>query len=240
MPQSITHIVPVGFEEDRAVYGFINLSASRIYLLVDEKEGLWGDAARKHAKSVEGRLVQMAFDKNNIIKVPYDPTNFESSKNVVLDILEKEKDTAKVYLNISTSTKLCAVSFALAAIDYDNTLLYYVVPEHYNLPPEGKPFSSGANRIEVFSPKVNIKFGEWEQEILNALAENNVSSLGELNKILSPDDVSKAMRAKLSYYVRKLQQKEYLNFQQGESITLTELGMGLIKPPKDDAEIIVN
>ena len=123
MLERITHIVPIGFEEDRAVYGFINLSANRIYLLIDNKDGIWGEEARKHSDAVEKRLDQMAFDKKNIIKVLYDPTDFESSKNVILEILEKERDASKVYLNISTSTKLCAVAFALAAIDFENALL---------------------------------------------------------------------------------------------------------------------
>lgn len=240
LPKRITHVVPVGFEEDRAVYGFINLSANRIYLLIDEKEGSWGEEARRHAAAVKKRLNMMAFDGNNVIDVYFDPTDFESSKNVVIEILEKERDASKVYLNISTSTKLCAVAFALAAIDYENALLYYVVPEQYNLPPEGAPFSAGARRVEVFSPKVNIKFGEWEKKILQNLAMHKVSSLGELNKILAPDDISKAMRAKLSYYVRKLQKEGYIAFQPGESITLTNLGMSKVRPPKDDAELVIS
>ena len=239
MSQRITHVVPVGFEEDRAVYGFINLSANRIYLLIDEKEGAWGEEARRHADAVKKRLNQMAFDENNVINVYFDPTDFESSKNAIIEILEKEKDASKIYLNISTSTKLCAVAFALAAIDYDNALLYYVVPEKYNLPPKGAPFSSGARRVEIFSPKVNIKFGEWEKEILRTLAVHKVSSLGDLNKLLAPDDISKAMRAKLSYYVRKLQQEGYIIFHPGESITLTNLGMSKVRTPKDDAELVV-
>lgn len=239
MSQRITHVVPVGFEEDRAVYGFINLSANRIYLLIDEKEGAWGEEARRHADAVKKRLNQMAFDENNVINVYFDPTDFESSKNAVIEILEKEKDASKIYLNISTSTKLCAVAFALAAIDYDNALIYYVVPEQYNLPPEGAPFSSGARRVEVFSPKVSIKFSEWEREILRTLAMHKISSLGDLNKILAPDDISKAMRAKLSYYVRKLQKEGYVIFHPGESVTLTDLGMSKVRSPKDDAELVV-
>ena len=181
----------------------------------------------------------MAFDGNNVIDVYFDPTDFESSKNAVIEILEKEKDASKVYLNISTSTKLCSVAFALAAMDYENVLLYYVVPDKYNLPPEGAPLSSGARRVEVFSPKVNIKFGEWEQEILCTLAEHKISSLGDLNKILAPDDISKAMRAKLSYYVRKLQKEGYVIFHPGESIVLTDLGKSKVSSPRDDAELVV-
>lgn len=238
MHNEVIHVVPIGFEEDRAVYGFINLSANRIYLLIDEKEGTWGEEARRHADEVKKRLNQMAFDGNNIINVYFDPTDFESSKNAVIEILEKEKDASKVYLNISTSTKLCAVAFALAAIDYNNAFLYYVVPEQYNLPSGGAPFSSGVRRVEVFSPKVNIKFGEWEREILRTLVEHKISSLGDLNKILAPDDMSKAMRAKLSYYVRKLQKEGYIIFSPGESITLTELGKSKVRSPRDDAELV--
>jgi hypothetical protein len=250
MSERITHVVPVGFEKDRAVHGFIHLGAHRIYLLIDEKgkdekginetEKNWGKLARNHAKEVKDRLYQMKFDKNKIIDVFFDPTDFVSSRDAVLEILEKEKDAQKVYLNISTSTKLCAVAFALTAIDYDNALLYYVVPEQYNLPPGGNPFSSGARRVEVFSPKVNIEFGEWEDKIMSALTTHKVSSLRDLNEILVPDDVSKAVRAKLSYYVRKLERKGYIDYKPGESIKLTELGRGLVVPPKDDAKIVSN
>ena len=163
--------------------------------------------------------------------------NWDRTERKIIEILENEKKAERVYLNISTSTKLCAVAFALAAIEYDNALLYYVVPEQYNIPPNGLPFSSGAKRVEVFSPKIKVKFNEWEKEILKVLANYNVTSLGELNKILAPDDVSKAMRAKLSYYVRKLQQKGYVEFHPGECIKLTELGLSIVKPPKDDAKV---
>ena len=221
MSEKFVHIIPIGFEEDRAVFGLIKLRVDKIYLMIDNKDGIWGEEARKHAEVIKNKLKLMAFNENNIVTVEFDPTNFESSKKSLINILDNEKES-KVYLNVSTSTKLCAIAFALTALDYENVLLYYVVPDRYNIQAEGIPFSSGANRIEIFSPKSNIKFANYEKEILNVLNNNEVTSLGDLNRLLASDDISKAMRAKLSYYVRKLEQKGYVNFQQGKSISLTD------------------
>lgn len=238
MAEKFVHVVPIGFEEDRAVFGFIKLRVDKVYLLIDEKEGLWGKEARRHADVIKNKLKSMAFNEDNIITINFDPTDFESCKNAIANILEKESES-KIYLNISTSTKLCAVAFALMASEYDNVLFYYVVPDRYNIQSEGIPFSTGADRIEIFSPKINIKFAEWEKEILKVLNQHEITSLGDLNKIFAPDDMSKAMRAKLSYYIRKLEEKGYVAFQQGKSIQLTERGKSLLTSPKDDAELVI-
>jgi hypothetical protein len=230
------HVVPVGFEEDRAVFGLMELGASKIYLLVDGKSGSWGKEARTHAGRVEDRLRQVVSDQTILQKLSFDPTDYRSCEEVISKILDEEKDAQKVFLNISSSTKLCAVAFALKATEYRNVFLYYVVPKSYNVPGEGRPFSSGAQRIEVISPR-GIRFNEWERRILGALDSKAVSSLGQLNKALVPDDVSKATRAKLSYYVRKLQQEGLIDFVPGRTISLTTVGKSKLHPPKDDARM---
>jgi hypothetical protein len=234
----VVHVVPVGFEEDRAVFGLMELGASRIYLLIDGKPDSWGDEARKHAEQVKDRLKQVMFDSASLIEVTFDPTTYRSCEETVTKILEGEKDADRIYLNISSSTKLCAVAFALKASEYGNALLYYVVPEVYNLPKEGRPFSSGASRIEVWSPRI-FKFGDMERVIMEALESRTFASLGELNETIIPDDMSKASRAKLSYYVRKLQQEGFIEFIPGKKITLLPLGKSKLHPPKDDAQRIL-
>lgn len=236
MYNDVVHVIPVGFEEDRAVYAIAKLGASRIYLLVDNKKGSWGIEARKHANNVKERLKGIVFNEQDIEEVGFDPTDFKSCQDTIVKILSKEKDAKKVYLNISTSTKLCAVAFALTAIEHENSFLYYVVPQEYNLPPGGSPFSSGAKRVEIFSPR-NFKFGEWEEQILRTLNSTDISSLRELNETLAPEDLGKAMRAKLSYFVRKLQKEGYVIFQPGKKIALTNLGNSRMNPPVDDAEV---
>lgn len=233
--ERIVHIVPVGFEEDRAVYGLMKLGATRIYLLVDGKSDSWGEEARRHAERVRDRLRQIMFDSADLQEVPFDPTRYESCEKTVTDILRSEKDADKIYLNISSSTKLCAVAFALKATEYENAFLYYVVPEVYNLPTEGRPFSSGAQRIEVWSPRV-FKFGDLENAIMKALDSRRFSSLRELNETIIPDEIGKATRAKLSYYVRKLEQGGLVEFIPGKKIALTTLGKTKLYPPKDDAK----
>jgi len=233
--ERIVHVVPVGFEEDRAVFGLMELGASKIYLLVDNKADSWGEEARRHTERVEDRLRQVVFDLGKVRKVSFDPTSYKSCEQTVVRILEDEKGAKKVYLNISSSTKLCAVAFALKAIDYENAFLYYVVPKVYNLPTEGRPFSSGARRIEVLSPR-SYKFGDWEKVIMKALDSQTFSSLRELNKTVVPDDMSKASRAKLSYYVRKLEKRGLVEFTPGKKVALTTLGKTELHPPMDDAK----
>jgi hypothetical protein len=228
-------VVPVGFEEDRAVCGLMELGAQRIYLLIDGKPDPWGEQARKHADQVKERLKHVMFDLRSLIEVKFDPTTYKSCEETVSKILDEEKDADKVYLNISSSTKLCAVAFALKASEYGNALLYYVVPEVYNLPKEGRPFSSGASRIEVWSPR-SIKFGDMEGVIMKALESKTFTSLGELNQILMPDEISKATKAKLSYYVRKLEKEGFVEFTPGKRIALTPLGKSKLRPPEDDSE----
>ncbi len=232
--EKIVHVVPVGFEEDRAVYGLMELGATDIYLLVDEKQGSWGEEARRHAERVEDRLRQVFLDPSHLRKVSFDPTQYESCRRVIARILDREKDAKKIFLNVSTSTKLCAIAFALNAVEHDNTFLYYVVPKSYNLPTQGRPLSTGAERIEVFSPRI-YQFGELEDIILKTLDSGVYSSLGELNAAILPDEISKATRAKLSYYVRKLQKQGYLDFDPGKSVSLTALGKTRLHPPIDDA-----
>jgi hypothetical protein len=84
------------------------------------------------------------------------------------------------------------------------------VPKDYNLPPGGQPFSTGAKRIEVFSPRG--QFGRMERTIMEILDSRSLSSLGELNEVLIPEEISKASRAKLSYYVRKLESEGFVEF----------------------------
>lgn len=233
--ETIIHVVPIGFEEDRAVFGLMKLGASRVYMLVDEKQDSWGEEARKHAHRVRERLMQVLFDLDNLKEIAFDPTSYKSCEENVTKILENEKDADRVYLNISSSTKLCAVAFALRAIEYGNAFLYYVVPKTYNMPTEGRPFSSGVQRIEVWSPR-SYRFGDLERIILEALESRTFSSLGELNHALIPEDVSKASRAKLSYYVRKLEEEGFIEFVPGKKIALSPLGRSKVHPPQDDAQ----
>ena len=79
------------------------------------------------------------------------------------------------------------------------------------------------------------RFGELEDVILKRLARNSYASLGELNAAILPDEINKATRAKLSYYVRKLQKQGYVDFDPGKNISLTNLGKARVAPPIDDA-----
>jgi len=233
----VVHIIPIGFEIDRALFGLLELAAKEIYLLFDSKKDTWGEESRKFTEIVKERLKIFHFNTNNLHEVPFDPTRYRSCEDAISNILEKEKTANKIFINVSTSTKLCAIASVLKAMEYDNTFLYYVVPEKYNLPPNGNPFSSGAKRMEVFSPR-GFQIGDLEKEILQTLDTNFYKSLGELNKVLIPDDVSKASRAKLSYYVRKLQREGYLDFIPGKKISITSLGKSRLHPPIDDAKLI--
>jgi hypothetical protein len=78
-----------------------------------------------------------------------------------------------------------------------------------------------------------------ERVIMDALESRTFSSLGELNKFLLPDEVSKATNAKLSYYVRKLEQEGFIEFNPGKRIALSALGKSKLHPPTDDAQRVL-
>ena len=234
MLERVVHIVPVGFEEDRAIFGLAKLGASKIYLLIDKKDDAWGQEARKYAEKVKNRLRQFVFDMSDVEEIYFDPTSYSSCESVVANILENERNASKIYLNISSSTKLAAVAFALKAIEYENAFLYYVVPEEYNLPAEGVALSSGVRRIEVFTPREE-KFSVIEEEILEKLDSKIYQSLGELSEIIFPGE-DKAGRAKLSYHVRKLQSQGLVEFEPGKKIAISTVGKSKLTPPNDDAK----
>ena len=96
------------------------------------------------------------------------------------------------------------------------------------------PFSSGARRIEVFTPRED-SFSVIEKEILERLDNKTYSSLGELSEIVYPGE-EKAGRAKLSYHVRKLQSQGLVEFEPGKKIAISTIGKSKLNPPKDDAK----
>lgn len=237
--ESVIHIIPIGFEVDRVLYGLIELASKKIYFLYDNKEDDWGNEARRYTNLVKEKLMDFNYNFNNVVEYGFDPTSYESCEKTIKQIIEREKRARKIYINVSTSTKICAIAATIQAMNYKNIFLYYVVPEKYNIPAHGRPFSSGAKRMEIFSPR-SFKISDMEESILDALSEKTYSSLGELNKEIIPDDVSKSSRAKLSYYVRKLQREEFVIYNPGSEIMITRSGLNRLNPIKDDAEHMIS
>lgn len=223
------HIAPVGFEEDRITHGLVTLGVNKVYLLIDKKKNKWGKESQRHADNIKKKLKEIALEEESIIEKRYDPTKFESTLNKIEEILKKRKKNEKMKINISSSTKLCAVAAYEVARHYENTVLYYVVPAEYNFPRNEKPFSSGASRIEMFFPGTR-NLTDLEMKIMKALYGNEVGNLRILNDIIIPDEVNKKNQAKLSYHLRKLEDAEYVLYKRGKSIRLTDKGRDFLEP----------
>ena len=127
------HIVPIGFEIDRAVQPLIKNRADKVYL-ISHLEG--DDAAKKHLDEIEKQL-----NANNIIHFieRCDIKQINSFFSKIKELIEKEKDN-HIYINVSSGSKLSTMASTIAAMmfkeDNIDIKLYYVDPDNYDEVPE--------------------------------------------------------------------------------------------------------
>ena len=129
------HIVPLGFEFDRAITPFKNRNVDRVILVVDTgNRGRDGDSEKekrqeKYTKKVENHLKSMGiavdiekadtFNLNELIK------KFSS-------LIKKEKESNNaVSINMSSSGRLVSVAAAIAGMAHD-IAVYYVHSKDYS------------------------------------------------------------------------------------------------------------
>jgi len=133
--EEIVHIIPLGYEIDRAVKPFegsSGLKANRVYLLspvgVTEVPTPIAEKHGRYLKTVQERLESLG------IKVIVVPTNiidiFEVLKQVSCIIREEEEKKNMVYVNMSSSGRLTSVAATLAGMVH-GVKVYYVESNDY-------------------------------------------------------------------------------------------------------------
>lgn len=126
--EEIVHIVPLGYEIDRAVKPFEKLRANRVYLLY------LGKKVGKHKVLDTGHVLQAVkeeLERRGIEVIVRESEGADPLPilSTVSNIIVREKNEKNlVYVNMSASGKLAAVAATLAAM-YHDVKVYYVRTE---------------------------------------------------------------------------------------------------------------
>ena len=122
--EEIVHIIPMGYEVDRAVKPLEKMKANRAYLLYTQ-EGMARKSVRSllFLSSAKEKLERLGVE---VIVREGDPSDPLPLLSTISDIIVREKRAQNiVYVNMSSAGKLAAVSATLAAM-YHNVKVYYV------------------------------------------------------------------------------------------------------------------
>ncbi|MHB1260181.1 MAG: HFX_2341 family transcriptional regulator domain-containing protein [Thermoplasmatota archaeon] len=187
-PGEEVHIVPIGWELDRAVLPFLldlatsrRLVAHKVYLLVPNPMGGKGFDADA-AKALEGvaRVEIRAVERK-------DPAGrhieFEKLVAEISSICAKEMAANnRVHINISAGSKIASFAAGLVGMAYDVDSIYYVEPDKYadelpcekcdHVPKRPRPLSSGMTGIKLFEPlKLDLP-ARWLMQTLGFMARH--------------------------------------------------------------------
>jgi hypothetical protein len=132
--EEIVHIVPLGWEIDRAVKPFEKHKANRIYLLSalqsDELEEHMLERQRYFTENVKTRLEERGIEQ--IVSRNMNPFRLLDVMGMVSQIiLEEQKRGSHVYVNISAAGRLTSLGAGLAAMAH-GVKSYYVVADGYS------------------------------------------------------------------------------------------------------------
>jgi hypothetical protein len=143
------HIAPVGFDQDRVVLPLKNMSAEKVYLIVEQKKE--DDKGRVYVDFIQKSIKKYKL-KCDVELRPSDVIGRDlfSVLHTYRKIIEAESGN-KIYVNVSTGTKIHSIAGMMACMIFstDVTKLtpYYVVPDDYNEPEDHSPFATGCKDI---------------------------------------------------------------------------------------------
>jgi hypothetical protein len=121
--EEIVHIIPLSYEIDRAVKPLQRMKANRAYLLLSGENMGKSRHVSNVLKTVSDKLEQMGIE---VIVRQGDPSDPLPLLSTISDIIVHEKGRKNlVYVNMSSSGTLTAVSSTLAAM-YHDVKVYYV------------------------------------------------------------------------------------------------------------------
>ena len=128
----VVHIVPLGFEIDRAVVPFDNTKADRVYLLSpvnirgadwqhEEKQAYYMAKVREKLESAGIEVIRMSLDLLDPLAV---------MKVVSMIAVHEKKKGNHVHINISAGDRLSSVAAAMTGMLHDANV-YYVKADRY-------------------------------------------------------------------------------------------------------------
>jgi hypothetical protein len=178
--QQIVHVIPLGWEYDRAVLPVISLRAHRVYILCDAQE----HEPRRHflAKVVK----ELTRRKVDVVPVLVDSfLDIGATMREVTKILTYERAQGnRVFVNTSTSGKVAAIGVTLAAMAQlrpGEGGIYYVEAEEYPSSRKGQRehgIAKGMRGDPIFLPLFRIRLPD--QICMKVLALLATSQTGRL------------------------------------------------------------
>ncbi len=164
------HIVPVGFDIDRAYMPLINMEADKVYLFAettDKAETIeyFIEEITKNLKK-QSKPIEIERRGKELSEIELYTTLREYRK-----IIDEEKDN-QIFINVSTGTKIHAIAGMIASMifkdDNKKIMPYYVVPESYtNRPEEKDQYSVGCKEIKTMP---NYRIEKPPEDIIKVLA----------------------------------------------------------------------
>lgn len=154
--EEIVHIIPLGFEIDRATKPFTKYKANRVYLLSVVESNLYDKAMlqRQHhyldivTKELDDKGIEVIF-KNT------DTFNLLEVMDKIAKIIRLEtKQKNRVYVNMSAVGRLTSLGATLAAMHH-GAQVYYVVADDYSKTEE----ETNAHGLSICN-KLQIQFIE--------------------------------------------------------------------------------
>lgn len=139
--ERLVHVVPLGWERDRAVEPLLDAKCHRVYLLM-RTDSPWD---RHFSKLVRAGLAdQVSTDEIRLVHLDHN-REFESVLMHTASLIVKEHELGnRVYVNISAAGKISAAAATLCGMYHSDRVggLYYAKPERYAV--------GGAHTLETF------------------------------------------------------------------------------------------
>ncbi|HUK85527.1 MAG TPA: DUF6293 family protein, partial [Candidatus Acidoferrum sp.] len=126
------HIIPLGFEIDRAVVLLEKLPANRVYLLVTPEDPDYPDEKKEQLHYVNEVTRKLREKKIEVIMKEVDCFDIKQLMNSVSSLILEEKSKGNVvYVNMSAGGRLSSVGATLAAMAH-NAEVYYASASEYS------------------------------------------------------------------------------------------------------------
>jgi hypothetical protein len=152
------HIIPLGFEIDRAVKPFERFKANRVYVLTTTDPKYPAEMNQKQRYFVEA--VRRSLEEKGIdveVRKDVDIFSMLSVMRSVAELVRLEKSKGNdVYVNISAAGRLTSLGSSLAAMAH-NAKVYYVHADGYSSTPEEEK-QHGLSICEKLDPELLENF----------------------------------------------------------------------------------
>jgi len=207
------HILTLGWDSERSIYGCMKLGADKVYLVVPgkAKAGSIEDWWNIKTKSVGEKIIKefskyFEFRKIEVVYEDY----FDCFRGILKTIKEEQAKGNSIYLNISSGSHIVTAA-AIFAASLTRAKAYYVIPEKYDeIFKKEERFISYGGREVVDVPLLPISYLlKVELKLLKIIAAVNSISITELVDRTKPF-LKSTNRSKVNYYLKKLADMGFL------------------------------